>query len=97
MFDRIRQRLTKHREWRQVRRMLRRLRGGCTEEEFRTFRCPQCGAPMRLDVSPDKTAFFFYCSESTLHYAPTREVRRCPPWWDAYVSNGWLSDPAAAG
>jgi DNA-binding PadR family transcriptional regulator len=65
---------------------------GCTEDRFKTMRCPTCGAGLILHVHPTKDVFAIGCAGSRpphffLH-GRGRVIR--PRWWSRYVSSGWF-------
>lgn len=68
------------------------LASGCTEDEFRAMRCPECGSALTFHVHPRKHVFFLCCSANggSLHLSIHSGPHGTPPeWWSKYVSGGW--------
>ena len=68
-----------------------RLMTGCSEEEFRTLRCPVCGGALILHVNPKLHAFLVRCTTSSVHLGRHGEIAQAPEWWQSRVSGGWYS------
>ncbi len=69
--------------------IIRRLKAGCSEEDFAKLRCPACGAALALHVHPNLHNFAVACTASTLHLMRHADISEAPAWWRSRITGGW--------
>jgi hypothetical protein len=65
------------------------LQSDCSEKDFRSLKCPQCGGELVLRVNHDGKRFFVRCADDSTHLAMHCENDSPPAWFEQMPHTGW--------